>query len=118
MSANKGAVERYMAAYDATDRAAILAELTDDVEWVVPGAFHLRGKPEFEREIDNPAFVGRPEITLSRVIAEGDVVVAEGRVLTTRKNDGVRMTIAFCDVFEMRGGRIAKLTSYLAPLGG
>ena len=118
MSENKRVVERYMAAYDSTDRPAILAELADDVEWVVPGAFHLRGKAEFEREIDNPAFVGRPEITLSRVIAENDIVVAEGRVLTTRRDNGARLTIAFCDVFEMRGGRIAKLTSYLAPLGG
>ncbi|HEX2778246.1 MAG TPA: nuclear transport factor 2 family protein [Gemmatimonadaceae bacterium] len=118
MSANRRAVERYMAAYDATDRPAILAELADDVEWVVPGAFHLRGKREFEREIDNPAFVGRPAITLSRVIAEGDVVVAEGRVVTTRRDDGKQLTIAFCDVFEMRDGRIVKLTSYLAPLDG
>ena len=46
---------------------------------------------------------------------EDDVVVAEGTVRTQRK-DGAEMDLAFCDVFEMRDGKIRRLVSYLMPL--
>lgn len=44
-----------------------------------------------------------------------DDVVAEGTVRTTRKVGGV-LNLAFCDVFEMRDGRIRQLTSYVVEL--
>jgi hypothetical protein len=40
MTANKQTVERYMDGFRRTDRAQILSCLTDDVEWLIPGAFH------------------------------------------------------------------------------
>ena len=43
---------------------------------------------------------------------EDDVVVAEGSVRTQRR-DGAILSLAFCDVFEMRNGKIRKLVSYL-----
>jgi len=115
LSENKSTVERYMEGFRASDHAAILECLTDDVEWLLPGAFHLHGKAAFDQEIENPAFSGPPEITVTRLIEEADVVVAEGFV-RARRNDGTEFTLAMCDVFEMRGGRIRKLTSYLCQL--
>jgi uncharacterized protein len=112
MTANKRTVRRYMEAFDRGDHAAVLDCLTEDVQWVLPGAFHHHGKHAFEREIGNEAFVGTPDITVSRVIEEGGVVVTEGEVRTTRR-DGARMHLVFCDVFEMEEGLIRKLTSYL-----
>jgi ketosteroid isomerase-like protein len=44
MSPNKQTVQAYMEAFTRTDHPAILACLTDDVEWVIPGAFRLTGK--------------------------------------------------------------------------
>ena len=93
----------------------MLACLTDDVEWEIPGSVHLHGKAEFDKEIENPAFVGKPAITVDRMVEEGDVVVAEGTVRTQPK-DGAEMDLAFCDVFEMRDGKIRRLVSYLMPL--
>ena len=90
----------------------MLACLHDDVEWIVPGAFHLKGKPAFDTEIENPAFVGRPAIAVSRLIEETAVVVAEGTV-RTQKQDGTTLNLVFCDVFELRDARITRLTSYL-----
>jgi ketosteroid isomerase-like protein len=43
-----------------------------------------------------------------------DVVVAEGKVVA-RRTDGTIVKLAMCDVFEMRGGKIARLISYLMP---
>jgi len=112
MSQNKRTVQRYMNAFGRSDHAEILSCLTDDVEWVMPGAFHLRGKIAFDREIENDAFSGRPAITVSRMTEENGVVVAEGRVRCARKAGGM-LEAAFCDVFEMQETKIRRLTSYL-----
>jgi uncharacterized protein len=108
-------VERYMAAYDLHDVEGVLALLSEDVEWEAPGAFRLRGREGFAREMANPAYVHPPDITVTRLIAEGDVVVAEGRVRTIAREGG-EVHIAFCDVFELESGRIRRLTSYLMEL--
>ena len=112
MSQNKETVDRYMDAFRRSDHAEILSCLTDDVEWLIPGAFRLRGKEAFDREIENDGFTGRPAITVTRMTEEDDVVVAEGSVRTQRK-DGTILNLVFCDVIEMRGGKIQRLISYL-----
>lgn len=112
MSENTRTVQRYMDAFGRTDRAEILACLTDDVEWLVPGAFHAVGKAAFDREIENDAFVGPPTIRVTRMVEEHDVVVAEGTVQSTKKDGGV-LNLVFCDVFLMRAAKIRHLTSYL-----
>jgi len=115
MTENKNTVRRYIEGFNATDHARILSCLTDDVEWDIPGAFHVAGKDAFDREIENEAFVGSPEITVTRLVEENDVVVAEGTVRTQRK-DGATLNLAFCDVFVMENARIRRLTSYLAEV--
>ena len=112
MTENKKVVERYMNGFRRSDHAMVLSCLTDDVVWDMPGFFHLEGKAAFDGEIENPAFVGSPTITISRVIEEDDVVIAEGAVQAARR-DGGMLDAVFCDVFEMKGGKIARLVSYL-----
>ena len=104
-----------MDGFRTSDHALILSCLTDDVEWEMPGAFHLTGKAAFDKEIENPAFVGRPTITVTRLTEEKDVVVAEGAV-RVQKSSGDFLNAVFCDVFEMRRGKIARLVSYLLPV--
>jgi ketosteroid isomerase-like protein len=105
-------VETYMDGFRKTDRPLILSCLTDDVEWVIPGAFHTRGKDEFAKHIVDEGFVGHPLITVSRLTEEGDVVVAEGSVRAP-KPDGTFLDLVFCDVFDMRDEKIRRLASYL-----
>lgn len=104
-----------MEAFRRSDHAQVLACLTDDVEWEIPGAFHVRGKRAFDQHIEEVEFESRPEIAVSRLTEEHDVVVAEGTVLTRQKN-GAILHLAFCDVFEMRDARIRKLISYVVPI--
>jgi ketosteroid isomerase-like protein len=115
MSANKETVQRYMDAYSRWDHAAVLACLTDDVEWVIPGAFHLAGQEAFDHEIEGHGAAGPPEIVVTRVIEEDDVVMAEGTVRNALEDGGV-LSLVFCDVFLMRDGQIRHLTSYLMPV--
>ena len=111
---NHRAVERYMDGFRSNDHEQILDCLTDDVEWIVPGAFHVRGKAAFDGEIEGDAFVRPPEIEITRMLEVDDVVFAEGFVRTER-SDGTSLNLAMCDVFEMRDGKIRRLTSYLMP---
>ncbi|HYK02860.1 MAG TPA: nuclear transport factor 2 family protein [Thermoanaerobaculia bacterium] len=112
MTENKRTVEKYMEAFGRSDHAEILSCLTDDVEWVLPGVFHHHGKAAFDKEIENAEFMGKPAITTTRLTEENGVVVAEGRV-RTQKATGEHIHLVFCDVFEMQGGLIERLTSYL-----
>lgn len=112
MSANKGVVERYMEGFRRGDHAMVLSCLTDDVEWLIPGMFHVRGTAAFDREIENEAFVGHPDIAVTRLLEEDGVVVAEGTV-RARKRGGGDLHLVFCDVFTMERGRIRRLVSYL-----
>jgi ketosteroid isomerase-like protein len=115
MTENKRTVQLYMDGFRTSDHELILSCLTDDVEWILPGAFHLHGKEAFDGEIENPAFTGSPEITVDRMVEENDVVVAEGTV-RARRRDGTPLVLAMCDVFEMRAHKIRRLTSYLMEL--
>ena len=115
MSANKQTVQQYMDAFNRTDHTAILSCLTDDVEWVIPGYFHLKGKIAFDNEIENDAFVGSPTIEITRMVEEDDVVVAEGAVRSSRR-DGGTLNAVFCDVFVMQNTKIRRLTSYLEEI--
>ena len=115
MSENIATIERYIDGFNKSDHAQILDCLTDDVEWVLPGAFHLHGKQEFDGEIENDAFTGSPVVVLTRVVEADEIVFAEGTVQAHWK-DGRVLNAAFCDVFEMRGGKIRKLISYLNQL--
>src|SRR5688500_15956939 len=112
MSKNKQTVQRYMDAFTKSDHPEVLSCLTDDVEWVIPGAFHLTGKVAFDKEIENDAFVGSPRIRVTRISEELDVVVAEGSVRCARRAGGF-LNAVFCDVFEMQEAKIRRLTSYL-----
>jgi len=115
MSENKKTVERYMDGFRKSDHAQILSCLTEDVEWEMLGMFHLVGRDAFDKEIENPAFVGRPTITVTRMIEEHDIVVAEGAVQAQRKDGGV-LNVVFCDVFAMERGKIKRLTTYLVEV--
>jgi ketosteroid isomerase-like protein len=115
MTRNKETINRYIEGFNRSDHAQILSCLTEDVEWLMPGGFHLHGKEAFDQEIENEAFTGRPLVKITRMIEEADVVVAEGTVRAARKEGGF-LNAVFCDVFEMENGRIRRLVSYLVAL--
>ena len=115
MTENKKTVEKYMEGFRRSDHQMILDCLTDDVVWRMPGVYTHNGKAEFDKEIENDNFVGSPTIQIKRFVEENDIVIAEGAVQGRLKN-GNSLDAVFCDVFEMTGGKIRCLTSYLMTL--
>lgn len=115
MSTRKTVVASYFDGFRRSDHEQVLACLTDDVAWDMPGFKHLAGKEAFDREIENDEFVGRPTLTVGRLLEEGDAVVAIGNGEATHKSGAVHR-FAFCDVFTFTGAQISRVESYLVPL--
>jgi len=101
--------------FNQASRERILSLLTEDVVWDIPrthlGAGHASGKDAFVAEAAK-APTGTVS-TITRLVEEDDVVVAEGTVSTTTP-DGSPFYLLFCDVFLLREAMITRLTSYLA----
>lgn len=98
MSRKKAVVEAYIDGFRRTDHDAILACLADDIEWVLHGYKTVRGKKEFDAEIENDAAEGPPTIVLRRLVEEGDTVVAVGSGSMTIR-DGGPVAFVFTEVF-------------------
>jgi ketosteroid isomerase-like protein len=112
----KPVVEQYFEGFRRSDHEMVLATLTDDVVWDLPGFKHLRGKQAFDGEIENEEFRGSPLLTVDRLIEEGDTVVAVGSGQGTHRSGTVHR-FAFCDVFVFRHDLISRVESYLVALG-
>jgi ketosteroid isomerase-like protein len=115
MTQHQNTVLQYIDGFRKSDRERILSCVTNDVVWIIPGAFEARGKSAFAAHIVEEGFKSYPNITVARLIEADDVVVAEGTVRTER-TDGAVIHLAYCDVFEMRDGKIAQLTSYVVQI--
>lgn len=50
-------------------------------------------------------------ITVTRLVEEGNFVIAEGSV-KARPKDGNKIDAVLCDVFHFTNGKISKLTTY------
>jgi ketosteroid isomerase-like protein len=111
----KDVVEEYFDGFRQGDHERILALLTDDVAWDLPGFRHLKGKDQFDGEIENEEFTGRPTLAVDRLVEEGDTVVAIGSGEATHRS-GKLHRFAYCDVFTFAGELICRVESYLVPL--
>src|SRR5687768_8882180 len=98
-----------------SDYQMIIDCITDDVASKTPGVYTQRGKVAFDKESAYDNYVGSPAIQVKRLVEENDIVIAEGAVQGKMKN-GNALDALFCDVFEMTGGKIRCLTSYLMTL--
>lgn len=115
MSPHKQVVERYVDGFNKSDHAQILSCLTNDVRWTVFGAYRISGKQAYDEHIEGPEFTGRPTVTITRMVEENDVVMAEMTVEVMRKT-GELMRAATGEVFVMRGGRICERRAYVIEL--
>jgi ketosteroid isomerase-like protein len=116
MSRNTQTVETYVDGFRKNDHAQILSCLTDDIEWIVFGAFHLTGKQAYDGAIDGPDFVAPPELEIVRMVEEGDVVMAEIAGSVARGDTGGVMRMSNTELFVMRDGKIAEHRSWVIEL--
>lgn len=115
MSLSKQTVETYLDGFRRNDHAQILGCLTDDIEWTVFGGFGLTGKEAYDAAIEGPGFVAPPQLTVVRMVEEGDVVMAELSGTVERETGGV-MRMSMAEVFRMREGKICERRAWVIEL--
>jgi ketosteroid isomerase-like protein len=114
-SRNKQTVERYLDGFRTGDREQILSCLTDDITWTVFGAYRVTGKDGYGAHLTEPGFSQPPELTVVRMVEEGDTVMAEltGAVISDAGEQG---HLAMAEVFRMRDGLICERRAFVIPL--
>jgi ketosteroid isomerase-like protein len=109
VSQQKAVVEKYTDGFRRGDLAQILSCLTDDVVWALHGAKTLVGKEAFAAEADN-AGGPFPQLTLDRLIEEGDAVAVVG-------HGGDPVDFVYSEVFTFTGGLVSRLDTFHIWLG-
>jgi ketosteroid isomerase-like protein len=116
MSQNIETVNKYLDGFRRNNHEQILSCLTDDIEWTVFGAFHLKGKEAYDKAIDGaPEFVDPPELEVVRMVEQGDIVMAE-LTGTAKRAAGGEMRMSMAEVFVMRAGKIAERRAWVIVL--
>jgi ketosteroid isomerase-like protein len=118
-SENKALVERIMQARAGGDRSRFMDAMADDFVWRIIGSTawsgEYAGKAAVRERLLKPLCAqleGPPRITLTRLLAEGDHVVAQcaGEATTV---SGARYANTYCFVIRIENGRLREMTEYL-----
>ncbi|SIO54824.1 conserved hypothetical protein, steroid delta-isomerase-related [Rhodovulum sp. ES.010] len=115
-------IQRYFAAFNAGDTAAMLAELADDVEHHVNEGVIRHGKPAFAEFCAHMSRCYREELTDMVIFATEDGTraaaeyVVDGTYLETDAGlpeaKGQTYRLPAGSFFTLRGGKIARVTTY------
>lgn len=111
MTQNKETVKRYNDGFASSNYEQISSCLAEDVVWIMPGAFHLKGVEVLEK-LKSDVSAGSPDIMIGRIVEEDDVVVVEAEVRFHDESGG-QFAVATCEIFAMESGKIKQLTTYL-----
>jgi ketosteroid isomerase-like protein len=116
---NKQIVRAAVGALSRGDYPGFLADAGDNFEFHVIGntAFSgtVAGKDTLIAQLGEAlgeGLEGNLEMTIDRLIAEGDFV-AEQSQGKARTSAGVDYTNTYCRIWEIRNGKVSKITEYL-----
>lgn len=111
MSANnKAIIDKANEAFRKNDVEALLALCTEDFTWTMVGSEPMVGKAAV-REWMGQGPPEPPQFTIDTVIADGDYVTCVGDM--TMPDTAENVPYAYCDVWRLKGGRIAELKAFV-----
>lgn len=114
MSAGVNVLTQLIEANKRHDKAAVLALLTQDVEY----HYHVGSKPlvgieKVAKFLDKYwGFASDPNWRIDRHAQNGDKLLVEGSEEYTDTRTGVRLTTPYMGIFEFRDGKIARWRDY------
>ncbi len=119
MSKNKNIVTAFYEAGNRGDMDACLDLIADDIVWTNMGSTQFsgqyRGKEALVRDLVGPLFgrlKGGITTTIERLIAEGDLVVAQTRG-HAETSDGRPYQNHYCQIMRVKNELIVEVTEYL-----
>lgn len=108
---NKDILQQANAAVSAGDNEGFLSFCTEDVTWIFIGDKTISGK-EAVRQYMAETYIEPPEFMVDNLIAEGDYVVAQGKI-SLKDSDGKLQDFSYCDVWRFRNGMMAELKAFV-----
>jgi ketosteroid isomerase-like protein len=108
---NKTILEQGNAAISRGDNEGLLVFCTEDTEWTFVGDRVLRGK-EAVRLYMKEAYVEPPQFNVEQFIADGDFVIAIGKI-AMKDGNGTPEQFEYCDVWRFENGKIAALKAFV-----
>ena len=109
--AHKRVLEEANDAVGRGDVENFLEYCTDDTVWVLVGDRTLHGKDEVRKWMEE-SYPTPPRNRVDRLVAEGDSLVAIG-VITTQDESGADTRNEYCDVWQLRDGKLAELRAFV-----
>ena len=115
MEITKHLIEKINKIFSKNDMEAFLALVSDDVVWEMhsssTGHNMLKGKEEVAR-MDLSKMPEKMNFQFRTVIIEGEVAAVDG-TNNGITPDGKQFDSNFCDIYNFKDGKVAKLTSYV-----
>jgi ketosteroid isomerase-like protein len=111
---NKAILLKANAAITDGNHEAFLAFCTDDTEWEFVGDQTLHGK-QAVRAYLKKVYVEPPKFMVGNLIAEGDYLTAIGKI-SLKDENGQLTNYDYCDVWQFREGKMAKLKAFVTPV--
>ncbi len=107
--------DMYAALADLPDSMRILDLIATDCVWRIPGLASYEGKQAIQDRLLLPFGQGMERtgvMELTNLVAEGDLVVAEGFARNRKTKTGKDYNNTYCTVFKIRLGKIQSVSEY------
>lgn len=111
---NKKTLELANAAVSRGDHEGFLFYCTEDTKWNFVGQQILEGK-ESVRQYMAETYIEPPQFEVKRLVAEGNMVVAIGKISLKNKN-GKMANYSYCDIWTFREGIMHELSAFVVAV--
>lgn len=113
MASNRKLIDRVNEAFSRGDIDAFIECCTDDVRWTMFGEGTFEGKASIRQWLE--AMESEPpRFAIKEIIEAGDRAVVWGEM---SMDDDEDLNYAFCDIYQLRGGKVAELRSFVVHAG-
>jgi len=119
MASNKEIIESLYGYFDAGDVPAVLALMSDDIEWTEADGFPLAGTFVGPQAVLDGVFMRLGEIgdhwgvVADQYVVEGDTVVTLGNYTWKHKITGEPAAVKLAHVWSFRDGKIAAFQQHV-----
>jgi ketosteroid isomerase-like protein len=117
---HKDIVKKVDEAFTTNSLEDFYAHCTDDIEWTMAGEGTHKGIDNIRQMMQKATEdcgASFPKIFVTKMIADGDSVASYG-TMSMKNKDGNDDHFDYCDIYDFRDGKIAKLISFVIKGGG
>lgn len=113
MTVGKQFQQEFNQAWVREDTDAILACVTDDIEFRMVGREAIRGKQAFEKMLRSmEGCSGLEHLELHHTLVDGDFAAVDGEIMMSGEG-GQPDRCYICDIYKLRVNKIASITAYV-----